>query len=161
MVFAAFSRLSSALGWWDRPYGDPNVIRAFQSEQLRRLVTHAARNIPYYKRLFREAGLQPDDITEVSDLARIPVSSKRALLETPIEEQITPGTDLASCLVRNSAGSTGEPSVIVRSHAEQSTLRLYALRAALQAGTKPWERRVFIRTDKSPGVWFQRLAAGV
>lgn len=157
MELTALSRLSSALGWWDRPYGDPEAVQTFQSERLRRLVNHAGSNVPYYQQLFREAGVQPEGITGISDLAHIPVSSKRALLNTPIEDQLTPGTNLASCLVRNSSGSTGEPSIIVRSHAEQSTLRLYALRAALQAGTEPWERRVFVRTDNSPGVWFQRL----
>jgi len=156
MDFAPTSLLHSVFEWWERPYADPETVRAFQSDQLRRLVARAAQEVPYYQRLFREAGSRADGVSEVADLARIPISTKRALLEAPIEDQITPGTDLSRCLVRHSSGSTGEPSVIVRSHQEQRTLRLYALRAALQAGAEPWERRVFVRTDTSPRAWFQR-----
>ena len=116
---------------------------------------HAA-SVPYYAALFRKAGIKTEDIRDIDDLPRIPLSSKRALLETPIERLLTPGTELASCLVRHSSGSTGEPSVIVRSYPEQRKLRLYALRAALQAGTEPWERRAFIRTDALQPSWLQR-----
>jgi phenylacetate-CoA ligase len=144
------SRLLSSVAswndWWHRPYGDPARVHRFQAEQIRWLVARAV-NVPYYAALFRNAGFKAEDIRDVSDLRHVPVSSKRDFLETPIEHLMTPGTDLNSCLILHSSGSTGEPSVIVRSHPEQRTLRLYALRAALQADAEPWERRAFIRTD--------------
>lgn len=122
----AFASITSWNHWWSRPYGDPAQVRDFQTGQLRRIVRHAA-SVPYYAALFHKAGMKPEDIRDVDDLPRIPLSSKRALLGTPIERLLTPETDLASCLVRHSSGSTGEPSVIVRSHPEQRKLRLYAL----------------------------------
>src|SRR5262249_59422821 len=48
-------------------------------EQLRILVDHATRHVPYYRQLFAQAGLNPRDLRSPVDLARVPISTKSDL----------------------------------------------------------------------------------
>lgn len=49
-------------------------------ERLRRVVQHAYANAPAVKELFDRAGVAPDEIQNVADLARLPVTSKDQLV---------------------------------------------------------------------------------
>ena len=46
--------------------------QAHQLDALRRTLAHAAAHVPYYRRLFAEAGFDPAGVTSLSDLARLP-----------------------------------------------------------------------------------------
>src|SRR5437660_751337 len=52
------------------------ALRALQAERLRRILDHAYRYVPYYRSLFQEQGLGPDDIRSPSELREIPVLTK-------------------------------------------------------------------------------------
>src|SRR5437016_12185340 len=47
-----------------------------QAARLRALVTHAADTVPYYRRLFRESALQPQQIQDCAGVSMIPFLSK-------------------------------------------------------------------------------------
>lgn len=51
-----------------------------QRDLLRGLIKHAYEQVPYYRRVFRERKLTPDDIKEVRDLSKLPVLTKRDIL---------------------------------------------------------------------------------
>ena len=57
-------------------------LTALRTGYLRRLVRHSYHHTAYYKQLFDKLGLHPDDIRELSDLARIP-TLPRAIAGTP------------------------------------------------------------------------------
>ena len=44
-----------------------------QSKKLRLLVEHCYNNVPYYKKVFDDLGLTPDDIQSREDLSKIPI----------------------------------------------------------------------------------------
>jgi len=54
-------------------------LRAYQDERLRRTVRHAARHVPYYRRLFLERGLRVEDINSADDLYRLPRLSRETI----------------------------------------------------------------------------------
>jgi len=56
-------------------------LLAYQNEKLRRIVRHAARCVPYYRKLFLECGLRPEDIGSATDLGRLPRLSRKTLRE--------------------------------------------------------------------------------
>ena len=56
-------------------------LRAYQDERLRRTVRHAARHVPYYRRLFVERGLRVEDINSVDDLYHLPRLSRESIRE--------------------------------------------------------------------------------
>jgi len=55
---------------------DIDSLRQIQSEKLRELVQYAYREIPYYRRLFDQRGLNPGQIQDLSDLNRIPLLTR-------------------------------------------------------------------------------------
>ena len=50
---------------------------AYQEQMLRRLIRHCYTNVPYYRKVFVEKGLVPDDISTISDLEKLPFSPKK------------------------------------------------------------------------------------
>ncbi len=75
------------------PHVAREEILAFQNKQLRRLVAHAYENVPYYRRLFAQNGLKPQDIHSVADLSAIPITAKKDLQSLPVEEVVARGVD--------------------------------------------------------------------
>ena len=54
----------------------PKDIQKLQLRNLRALLRHAFATVPYYRRMFREKRLKPDDIKSVNDLRKLPVLTK-------------------------------------------------------------------------------------
>lgn len=54
----------------------PRDIQKLQLKNLRALLRHAFATVPYYRRMFRERRLTPDDIKSVNDLGKLPVLTK-------------------------------------------------------------------------------------
>jgi len=57
--------------WWTS-----EQLIEYQNERLRKLITHAYENVPYYRHSFDEIGLQPSDIRSVGDLYKLPLLTK-------------------------------------------------------------------------------------
>ncbi|UCC95034.1 MAG: phenylacetate--CoA ligase family protein [Candidatus Omnitrophota bacterium] len=60
--------------WWS-----PAGLENYQNEQLRKLIHHAYRNVPYYNRTFKALKLLPADIKTIQDLPKIPLLEKDAV----------------------------------------------------------------------------------
>ena len=129
-------------GFWRRPRLPAEELRQYQGQRLAALVRFAAHRVPFYRQRFREAGLDPDRIGGLSDLERIPRTTKAELQLAPFEDRLAPGTDPARCIERRTSGSCGQPIRILRSPAEERLLLAFRLRAQLQLGLRPRDRRV-------------------
>jgi len=55
-------------------------ISTYQMDRLKKLIIHAYETVPYYKKLFDEAGIRPKDIKLQKDMKKIPVLTKFSLL---------------------------------------------------------------------------------
>ena len=130
------------IGFWGRPRADPKAIRAWRDRKVRKLVRHAWENVPYYRRLFEEAGVRPEEIRRAEDLGRIPVTTKRQRQLLPMEDKMARGVDLKRCVRHRTSGSTGRPDLVVRTWWEDQVLLLYRLRAGVQLGVRPHHRNV-------------------
>lgn len=62
--------------WWSAA-----KIQEYQDEQLRALVEHAYRTVPYYRRRFDDLKLRPDDVKTAEDLQKLPVLAKEDVRE--------------------------------------------------------------------------------
>ncbi|NPV70689.1 MAG: phenylacetate--CoA ligase family protein [Firmicutes bacterium] len=58
---------------------DVGETQQWQMEQLARLLEHACNHVPYYQRVFAEAGISPSDITSVEDLTKIPLLTRESV----------------------------------------------------------------------------------
>jgi len=69
--FAKFYNFLMKSQWWPK-----KKLEEFQNERLRVIIKHAYENVPYYRRIFDERGLKPEDIQTKEDLKLLPVLTK-------------------------------------------------------------------------------------
>jgi len=88
-------------------------ILRYQGENLRRLMRHAVTHVPYYRELFGNLGLSPEEIKTVSDLQKLPILEKSQVREDPIrfvDERLNP--EGLKC--EGTTGTTGTPIKIFK-----------------------------------------------
>jgi len=59
-----------------RVYWDKERMRRFQDKRFRSIVRYAYENVPFYRRLYREAGFDPYSVRGIEDLSKLPVVKK-------------------------------------------------------------------------------------
>ena len=86
-------------------------ISALQLERLKWSVRHAYENVPHYKKSFDGAGAHPDDLKELSDLAKFPFLYKQDLRDNyPFDMFAVPQEQVSR--IHASSGTTGKPTVV-------------------------------------------------
>jgi phenylacetate-CoA ligase len=146
--------LRCALG--PRPTSRREIV-AFQEARLQRLIRHAHRRVPYYRRLLDEAGIDPDRITTIEDLRRVPITARRDIQALPGHVLCDRSVRAASLYTVTTSGTTGNPLRVRRTWLEENVLLSLRARAArahglgvrtrrahidfLDAGTAPMSRR--------------------
>ncbi len=60
---------------------DLEKLVTYQEQMLRRLVRHCYANVPYYRKVFLDAGLTPDDIATIRDLEKLPFLTKAIVMK--------------------------------------------------------------------------------
>ncbi len=117
--------------------------------QMKRLVDHAYRHVPYYRRTFSRQGIHPEDIRGPEDLCRIPVLSRREIIAHGSAAFLAAGVDQRSCLARRSSGSTGQPLTVYCTPREDFIGRATFLSAYIENGLRPWHKLAFLFNPKS------------
>ena len=111
-------------------------IIAFQARRLRELVRHAYDNVPYYRRLFDEAGIEPRDIRGLADIERIPITTKATLQALGGSDMLDRGFSPSDLIARATNGSTGVPLTVYRRRIEQVLPTLFLWRVRRELGLR-------------------------
>jgi len=86
-------------------------IAALQLERMKWSLNHAYANVPFYKAKFDAAGVHPDDLKTLSDLAKFPFTVKADLRDNyPFGMFAVPRAQVAR--IHASSGTTGQPTVV-------------------------------------------------
>ena len=86
-------------------------LMALQLERLKWSLAHAYENSPVYRRKFDEAGVHPDDVKTLADLARFPFTTKKDLRDNyPYGMFAVPHDRISR--IHASSGTTGKPTVV-------------------------------------------------
>jgi phenylacetate-CoA ligase len=86
-------------------------LAALQLSRMRWSLRHAYDNVPHYRTAFERAGVHPDDLRNLGDLARFPFTTKADLRDNyPFGMFAVPRTDVVR--VHASSGTTGKPTVV-------------------------------------------------
>lgn len=91
---------------------------SYQSEQLHLMIKHCLDNVPYYQAMFAEYGLHKNDITDTSDLRKLPVLDKQTLRERG--QEFRSGRE-KPFMIQHTSGSTGTPLAL---HVNELTYKL-------------------------------------
>jgi phenylacetate-CoA ligase len=93
--------------WWS-----PQKIEDYQNEKLRLMVRHAYDTTQYYRELFDNHKLTPDDIKTKADLVKIPILQKNTIKADFESGRMLSNAydhDRDGLVLGKSSGSTGEP----------------------------------------------------
>jgi phenylacetate-CoA ligase len=108
-------------------------LMRLQLERMRWSLAHAYRNVPHYRKVFDAAGVKPDDLRSLDDLAKFPTTSKADLRENyPFGMFAVPRTDVAR--VHASSGTTGRPTVVGYTRKDIDTWATVMARSIRAAG---------------------------
>ena len=90
---------------------DIDELRALQLSRLKATLRLAYECVPHYKRAFDATGVHPDDLRELGDLAKFPLTTKDDLRENfPFGMFAVPMEKIVR--IHASSGTTGKPTVV-------------------------------------------------
>jgi phenylacetate-CoA ligase len=86
-------------------------LRSVQLQRLKKTLQHAYDNSSVYKKKFDDAGVHPDDLKNLADLAKFPFTTKKDLRDNyPFGMFAVPQEQIVR--VHASSGTTGQPTVV-------------------------------------------------
>jgi phenylacetate-CoA ligase len=104
---------------------DPRELREYQGELLKKLVHFAYEQVPFYRKKYDEAGVNPRDVSSIDDISRLPMVTKGDLKDLQAREIIPSGSSPCDFMLLRTAGSTGEPLTIYRDRESINRIRDY------------------------------------
>jgi phenylacetate-CoA ligase len=111
-------------------------IAALQLERLKRTLRHVYDNVPHYWRAFDAAGVHPDDLFTLADLAKFPFTAKADLRANyPFGLFAVPREQIVR--VHASSGTTGKPTVVGYTERDIETWAQVVARSIRAAGGRP------------------------
>ncbi|MCX7815479.1 MAG: phenylacetate--CoA ligase [Tepidimonas ignava] len=111
-------------------------IAALQLERLRWSVRHAYDNVPHYRAKFDAAGVHPDDLKTLADLAKFPFTTKADLRDNyPFGMFAVPRERVVR--IHASSGTTGKPTVVGYTQRDIDTWANLVARSIRAAGGRP------------------------
>ncbi len=107
---------------WEPEYEtmERDELRQLQLERLQAVVNRVYMNVPFYRRKFDEAGVNPEDIKSLDDIRRLPFTTKDDLRENyPYGLFAVPLREVVR--IHASSGTTGLPTVVGYTKADIKT----------------------------------------
>lgn len=123
-------------------YCSREEIKLFQERKLRELIAYLNEKSPYYQRLFRNSGIDPDTIRTLDDLRRVPLTEKSDLQKYNSDFLCIPRSEVADYMT--TSGTLGEPVVFAASSADLDRLAYN-------------EKISFMCADGAPGETYQLM----
>ncbi|MDJ0824053.1 MAG: phenylacetate--CoA ligase [Rhodobacter sp.] len=111
-------------------------IEALQLERLKWSLRHAYDNVALYRERFDAAGVHPDDLVSLADLAKFPFTVKDDLrAQYPFGMFAVPRDQIAR--VHASSGTTGKPTVVGYTAGDVDIWAQVVARSMRASGTRP------------------------
>jgi phenylacetate-CoA ligase len=150
-------------GLWLNQWRSPEALERIREKKLRRLIRHAYDKVPFYRAVFEDRKLRPEDIRTVADLAALPLVSKKDLQGLRVEDKLAAGHHPRACKPFLTSGTTGRPLSLFYSRRDWTMTTFGSARAFYAMGMRPWHRMTsFVGkadlSEKSPK-WYERIGA--
>ncbi len=114
-------------------------LQALQLARMQASLRHAYANVPHYRNKLDAAGVHPDDLKSLSDLARFPFTTKADLRDTyPYGMFAVPMDRIVR--IHASSGTTGKPTVVGYTKADIDMWADVMARSIRAAGARPGDK---------------------
>ena len=111
-------------------------LRSLQLARLRGTLAYAYASVAHYRQAFDRAGVAPEDLTDLADLARFPLLTKADLRDNyPFGMFAVPRSDVVR--IHASSGTTGKPTVVGYTAGDVDVWAQLMARSIYAAGGRP------------------------
>ena len=111
-------------------------LQALQLERLKWSLHHAYENVPHYRAAFDAAGVHPEDLKTLADLAKFPFTDKKTLRDNyPFGLFAVPREQVVR--IHASSGTTGKATVVGYTQRDIDTWAGVVARSIRAAGGRP------------------------
>lgn len=130
-----------------------------QFEKFKKALRHAAKDSPFYNKLYKDKGVEIEDIKTPEDIAKLPTTDKYDLRRAyPLGIQAVPDEEVVR--IHSSSGTTGQPVIIPYTENDIETWGMMMARCMAVAGVGNKDR---VQITPGYGLWtagigFQRGA---
>ena len=108
-------------------------IVALQLSRLRATLSRAYEHVPHYRKTWDAAGVHPDDVKQLADLAKFPFTTKKDLRDNyPFGMFAVPREEIVR--IHASSGTTGKPTVVGYTQSDIDTWADLVARSIRAAG---------------------------
>jgi len=112
---------------------DREKLTKLQSERLSAMLERLYFNVPFYRKLFQEKGIEPGDIKSVEQLKYLPFTTKQDLRDNyPFGLFAVPNSEIVR--IHASSGTTGKPTVVGYTRKDINTWSEVVARTLTAAG---------------------------
>ena len=110
-------------------------LMALQLDRLKKTLHQAYDRVPHYRTTFDAAGVHPDDLRDLPDLAKFPFTTKEDLRQNyPFGMFAVPMAEIVR--VHASSGTTGKPTVVPYTKADLDLFARVVARCLAAAGLR-------------------------
>ncbi len=124
--------------YWNKSYEcmPREQLKELQLERLKKMVSRIYHNVPFYRNKFQEVGMIPEDVKTLSDLQKLPFTTKvdlrdnypYGLFTVPLEQIVR---------IHASSGTTGKPTVVGYTRNDIVTWSELMARSFMATGATP------------------------
>ena len=120
-------------------------IEKLQLHKMKQILKYAYANIPYYKMVFDECGLIPEQFARLSDLERLPYLTKDIIKEN--ETLFSNKNTSATKILRKTGGSTGNKLLVYYDQTALDKTAAVTARCLAWTGKKPGDKEVHFSSN--------------
>ena len=129
-----------------------------QNIALQKLIKHAYDTVKFYRRLFDDCGLYPDDIKCVEDISKIPIIDKQILQRNSFDDLVSEEYKMKRLIPITTTGSTGIMLKFFIDHSYDQFRKAQFLRPYITNGRGLLDKTVIFSAPKPTAKkWFQRF----
>ncbi len=124
-------------------------LKAEQWRTFKNMVSYAYQRVPFYRKLYDEAGFSPDQLRELSDLRLVPRTNKALFQEADPEELIAVDFKLSKLHRKRTSGSSGSPLNVYYTAEDRIYRTLIHLRILFHNGMTFRDKMVHISDSRN------------
>jgi len=121
--------------WWPK-----EKIQQYQFQKLKKLIQHAYHTVPFYQRIYRDAGISPEDIRSPEDVSRLPFVTREDIMQHTEEMRSTKRYPWIT--IKITGGSTAQPAKIYKNRKSTCLEDAALWRGLSWYGIKPADRQI-------------------
>jgi len=130
---------------------DNQRLTKIQGTALKEIFKHAYHNVPFYNKLYSSHGIDLESIKGIPDLQKLPIITRNALQEETLNARTATGTDLNSCMLRTTSGTSASPVQVLEDMQSIAYRDALNLRLLWAYGARPFDKLCRMRVSDPSG----------